>query len=351
MGVGQNTPSNIVINITDIAWSMRQYDNDDDDELIKSNDFGNMNMEPQPKPLNTNPGSGAGGVGGATAAGGDEAGITETMRNDDPFKSIISMPGDLLMADDSLIAAAGSNGVVVIWRTCDILGGGFGNNYNRPYNRGGMNMFGGGPNKNKNTPNQTLDHFQFLQQYMNNQIGGGLGGIGGNRNAPSATIGQPEAILVEHNRAVNRIAWHRNRPGIFLTASQDTTVKMFERREDKIEDDLDKLHGGSESSKWSWFSKSRSSSSSVKSFSWHYTGCFKPNCGSIKDIQWSHCNDDLFAMVTNNGFLVVHNIKLMNNCRPMIQIAAHAREATTLDWHPIEPYIIATGSGDRTVKG
>lgn len=259
----------------------------------------------------------------------------------DPFQSIVSMPDDLRMADDSLIAVAGSNGVVVVWRTCDILGGGFGDDWNR----GGGNIFGGdGGTNNKND----LSRDQFLQQLMNLQGREGGGNRRANSSVSSPTIGQPEAILVEHNRAVNCIAWHRHRTGVFLTASQDGTVKMFERRETKS-DKNDEIRT-SDKYKWKWFAKS-TSSSSVKSYSWHYTGCFKPNCGPVRDIQWSHCNDDLFAMVTNNGFLVVHNVKLVNNGRPMVRIAAHAREATTLDWHPIEPYVIATGSVDRTVKG
>ena len=48
-----------------------------------------------------------------------------------------------------------------------------------------------------------------------------------------ASIGhQPEAVLVEHSRAVNRLAWHPTgrRPGLLLTASQDATVRLWERR-------------------------------------------------------------------------------------------------------------------------
>ena len=37
--------------------------------------------------------------------------------------------------------------------------------------------------------------------------------------------------------------------------------------------------------------------------------------------------------------------------RPWMKIPAHSGEATTVDWHPTRPYIIATGGGrDRSVK-
>jgi hypothetical protein len=38
--------------------------------------------------------------------------------------------------------------------------------------------------------------------------------------------------------------------------------------------------------------------------------------------------------------------------KAIVKIAAHAGDATSLDWHPTRPYVIATGgAGDRCVKG
>jgi hypothetical protein len=38
--------------------------------------------------------------------------------------------------------------------------------------------------------------------------------------------------------------------------------------------------------------------------------------------------------------------------RAIVKIVAHTGDATTLDWHPTRPYVIATGgAGDRCVKG
>ena len=58
----------------------------------------------------------------------------------------------------------------------------------------------------------------------------------------------------------------------------------------------------------------------------------------------------MFALVTVSGCLIVYNMFV--SARPIIKISAHAGDATTLDWHPTKPYIIATGgAGDRCVKG
>ncbi len=310
--VGQGAPpTNIAINITDVSWSFQQCSSDKSAKKArsKSNDYADT-----------------------THSSGDEvANLVESQRigqdsTRDPLESIISMPEDLLMVDDTLIAVAGSNGVVVVWRTCDILGG-FGSNLTTSSRHGSGNIFRNGMNR---LPNQPMN--QFFQKHRE-------------PNAPPVAIGQPEAILVEHSRAVNKIAWHRHKPGVFLTASQDATVKIFERKEVTHDNQAEGKRTNVDQAKWNWFGRPRSSST-IKSYLWHCAGCFKPNNGPIKDIQWSYSDDDLFAMVTYDGFLVVHNMK-----STIVRIAAHAGRATTLDWHPTQRYTIATGSMDRSVKG
>lgn len=57
----------------------------------------------------------------------------------------------------------------------------------------------------------------------------------------------------------------------------------------------------------------------------------------------------VFALVTDSGHLIVYNINHPE--KPWEKIAAHGAEASTLDWHPTRPYIIATGGvADRSVK-
>jgi hypothetical protein len=57
-----------------------------------------------------------------------------------------------------------------------------------------------------------------------------------------------------------------------------------------------------------------------------------------------------FALVTVSGSLVVYNMNVA--MKSLVKVAAHTGDATSLDWHPTRPYVIATGgSGDRCVKG
>lgn len=57
----------------------------------------------------------------------------------------------------------------------------------------------------------------------------------------------------------------------------------------------------------------------------------------------------VFALVTASGSLIVYNMHLP--LRAVVKMTAHSGEATTLDWHPTQPSVVATGgAGDRCVK-
>ena len=58
----------------------------------------------------------------------------------------------------------------------------------------------------------------------------------------------------------------------------------------------------------------------------------------------------VFAVVTVSGSLVVYSMHVA--MRALVKVAAHTGDATSLDWHPKRPFVLATGgSADRCVKG
>lgn len=80
-------------------------------------------------------------------------------------------------------------------------------------------------------------------------------------------------------------------------------------------------------------------------------------CNSSFDVCSADCTSVVslflvflvFALVTDTGHLIVYNINHPDI--PWAKISAHGAEASTLDWHPTRPYIIATGGvADRSVK-
>lgn len=156
---------------------------------------------------------------------------------------------DNTMDSASFIAAAGSNGVIVVWSADTLL-----------------------------LKNQTT----------------GLH----NNSFPA-----PDAVLTQHVRAVNRLAWHPTKTGLLLSASHDGKVLLWERRKvvananatgatnaGQEQQDL-KLkqsikHG------FSLFGKSTAALPKRSLYSWHRRATFDPKSEAVRDIRWSPFYED-----------------------------------------------------------
>jgi WD repeat-containing protein 24 len=220
---------------------------------------------------------------------------------------------------DSFVAVAASNGVVVIWNAKHLL-------FTEPAKatsgvRGGQSRAG-----------NSFSNTQFHQQ--------------------------PEGVISQHVRApVNSLSWHPKRAGLLLTASQDSSVKLWERRLVGLrEPDESKQPrrpwyavGGGKASERRGVRAEDNDQAQIRTYSWKFKAGFEPKAEAIRDIQWSPYLDEIFGLVTASGSLILYSMHV--SVRAMVKIAAHTGDATSLDWHPTRPFVIATGgSGDRTVK-
>lgn len=145
---------------------------------------------------------------------------------------------------------------------------------------------------------------------------------------------------------------------------KDATVKLWERREG-----LPKKGRDNDSRKrFGLFNMALNQN--AREYTWVCKSTFQPKSEAVREIQWSKFHDDgepksrflsakdfagshtssVFALVTVSGSLVIYSMHV--SWKSIVKIAAHAGDATSLDWHPTRPYVIATGgSGDRCVKG
>lgn len=154
----------------------------------------------------------------------------------------------------SMIAAAGSNGVIVVWNAETLLG-------------------------IVDSPSSTADS---------------------GSNGPPSPAQAPEAVLCQHVRQVNRLAWHPSKHGLLLSASQDGTVLLWERR--KMEDVSPAAHinPNANSSRFKGFfgGLANSAASSVQQhrrsqkFQWHCRATFQPKSEAVRDIRWSPFYED-----------------------------------------------------------
>jgi WD repeat-containing protein 24 len=169
-----------------------------------------------------------------------------------------------------------------------------------------------------------------------------------------------------------------------LSASQDSTVRLWERRKvdqnakvDSSEAQLQQQQKQQEQHQHhqqrflslSLFSAFHGSSAAERagstgtvnvgsgggitktSYSWHCRAMYEPKSEAVRDVQWSPFHEDVFAIVTAGGSLVVYNIHV--RVRALVKIAAHSGDATTLSWHPSPrmSFVVATGGAtDRCVK-
>lgn len=93
----------------------------------------------------------------------------------------------------------------------------------------------------------------------------------------------PEIVHQPHIRSVNKLAWHPSRP-VFLSASQDGTVKLWERRKDLNP----KARPQQQRPRFALWSTEEESESS---YSWH-SRTFDPKSEGVRDIKWSPFNEE-----------------------------------------------------------
>lgn len=103
----------------------------------------------------------------------------------------------------------------------------------------------------------------------------------------------PDAILSQHARAVNRLAWHPRRPGLLLSASQDGTVILWERQRSNTTTDQQRRQSKQSNKQgFSFFGGAKNQSNQKRSYSWQCRATFEPKSEAVRDIQWSPFHDD-----------------------------------------------------------
>jgi len=180
-----------------------------------------------------------------------------------------------IVDDSSVIAVAGSNGVIVAWNASFLLSA---------------------QSSNSNSRNSMASPHHITSS--------------------AATFGQHEASFHAHSRAVNRLAWHPTgrRPYLLLTASQDGSVKLWDRRANSSLS----AHAESISSigsnlslaqpmtkNWFGFGGFGALSSQAvqnvqlpalsepsRTATWHCISTYQPKCEAVKDICWNPLIDD-----------------------------------------------------------
>ena len=287
--------------LTDVAWSMPQSsyvlaDTDSASHSPKTSKRGSVTND-----INDTP---------------DDSAVPDNDHNKHLLKRVYV--GDEALSLDSTVVAAGSNnGVIAAWRASSLLLG----SDDSSEGTGVSGLFGAANRKS-----------QMLSQ---------------------SAIAQPEAAFVAHSRSITRLSWHHTRTHLMLSASQDGTVKLWDRRATSGGNSGGPSNSNQMNSK-SWFggfgnsapSSHPQTMSMARTAMWH---CISTFCQgeAIRDVKWSPHRDEVFALVAGE-WLCLYDIRVN---KPLSKESVHAGDATSLDWHPTRPTILATAGGrDRSVK-
>ena len=124
------------------------------------------------------------------------------------------------------------------------------------------------------------------------------------------------AISTEHTRTVTRVDWHPTTPWMLASGSIDGTIKIWDIRRD---------------------GKKFKASINIK-----------PKSSAVRDAQYNPHDGNMIACAFDNGSVQLWDVRKTKKC--VKKFAAHHGYVLTLDWHPSESKVLATGGRDGQIK-
>ena len=124
------------------------------------------------------------------------------------------------------------------------------------------------------------------------------------------------SLSTEHTRTVTRVDWHPTTPWMLASGSIDGTVKIWDTRRD---------------------GKKFKASTNIK-----------PKSSAVRDTQYNPHDGNIVACAFDNGQVQLWDVRSTRTC--LKKFAAHHGYVLTLDWHPSEPRVLASGGRDGQIK-
>ena len=118
-------------------------------------------------------------------------------------------------------------------------------------------------------------------------------------------------VYHDHERTTHAVTFHQSEPGLLLSCSQDSTLKLFDLRDPN---------------------------NCVSTFS---------SAESVRDVKFNPFNQSTFASVCENGTVARWDMRKTDKF--VQQFTAHSGPIYCLDFHPQMPWL-ATGSRDKLIK-
>uniref|UniRef100_A0A914Y8E6 Probable histone-binding protein lin-53 n=1 Tax=Panagrolaimus superbus TaxID=310955 RepID=A0A914Y8E6_9BILA len=131
---------------------------------------------------------------------------------------------------------------------------------------------------------------------------------------------RPQLRLRGHTKEGYGLSWNTNVPGHLLSASDDTTVCLWDVQA----------------------STAQGNFLDAKTI-------FKGHTAVVEDVAWHVLHEDIFGSVGDDRKLMIWDARAPGSKEPTHTVEAHGAEVNCLSFNPFSEYILATGSADKTV--
>ncbi|KAL0735067.1 hypothetical protein Bca4012_011277 [Brassica carinata] len=178
---------------------------------------------------------------------------------------------------------------------------------------------------------------------------------------------------IVHQGEVNRARYMPQNPFLIATKTVSAEVYLFDYSKHPSKPALDgvcnpdmRLKGHSSEGyglSWSKFKDGHllSGSDDAQVCLWDVSGTpkstvldahriFKAHEGVVEDVAWHMKHEHLFGSVGDDQYLNIWDLRSPSTSTPIQSVEAHSMEANCLAFNPINEWIVATGSTDKTVK-
>mmetsp|Transcript_11273 Transcript_11273/g.25277 ORF Transcript_11273/g.25277 Transcript_11273/m.25277 type:complete len:525 (+) Transcript_11273:199-1773(+) len=156
----------------------------------------------------------------------------------------------------------------------------------------------------------------------------------------------PQAMCVGHTKEGYGLAWSGHTAGRLISGSEDTTVCLWD-----VSAVTSARRDGTEASAAATSTSTSSSSTSSSGTQIQPLSIFRGHTDVVEDVDWHHRDPNLIGSVGDDRTIMVWDVREKNPTKAVHVVKdAHAGDVNSIAFNPVNEFLLATGSADKTVK-
>jgi len=144
------------------------------------------------------------------------------------------------------------------------------------------------------------------------------------------TVPTPQAVCLGHSKEGYGMSWSQHKEGHLISGSEDHTVCLWDISSSILDTNS---------------SKKDSSGTQIKTLS-----TFRGHTDVVEDVDWHHRDVNLFGSVGDDRTIRIWDAREKNPSKSVHVVEnAHEDDINSIAFNPVNEFIFATGSADKTV--